>query len=126
MITWAKSIAITSVAFFAPVYAIIGTTVVFVLLDTITGILLALKLKKRITSRKLSRAVAKMLVYSLTICLAFALQKVFAPEFPIQNMATSLIGLSEVLSILENLNGLSHTKILDRIIDALKKNDDKE
>ncbi len=124
MIPHLKALFAVVAAFFAPVHAILAATICLVVLDTLTGMLAAWKKKQKITSQRFSRVFFKTLVYLLLICLSFAVEHFFAPEYPIKSMITSLIGLGETLSILENINVLSKTPVVDRLIDALKRKDD--
>jgi hypothetical protein len=58
-----------------------------------------------ITSKGLKHTVAKLTVYEIAIILAFVVQTLLLPpELPIMSMLTTLIGLTELKSCLENLD----------------------
>ncbi len=117
---------IVLVAFTAPIHAVLTATLLLVCFDTLTGVIAARKKKQKISSRKFSRVLGKLLVYCTVICLAFIIQTLFAPAFPIQDMATSFIGLSEGMSILENLNIIYETDLVKKLIDAVKRKNDED
>ena len=63
------------IAFVAPITGILITVIVCIFADTILGVWKAKKLKERITSRKLSQLISKMLLYEATIVLIFLIDK---------------------------------------------------
>lgn len=76
---WTKvSIYITQIAavmlsFISPIAGVLMAVGAFIFLDTIIGIWKAKKIKQKVTSRRLSSVVNKMLVYQLTVITFFIL-----------------------------------------------------
>ena len=105
-----KLIAIVG-AFFMPICGILILIGSSVLLDTITGIWKARKLKQSVTSRKLSAIISKILLYEVTVMLFFAMDKFLLNDivisfFSIELLTTKILALVlvsvELISINEN------------------------
>ena len=117
---WGLKVALSLLAVFAPAKGMIVTAFVLIVVDLITGVLAARKEKQPITSAGIGRTVVKALVYETAIILAFLTQTYLTgPEIPCANIVASLIGLTELKSILENLQILSGGQLLNMIIDKL-------
>lgn len=107
-------------AVFAPAKGMVLTALVLVIMDMITGILASRKLKQPITSAGIGRSIVKTLVYEAAILLAFLTQQYLTgPEVPVSNIVAGLIGLTELKSVMENLNTVSGGSLLSSIIDKL-------
>lgn len=108
-------------AFFSPLKGVILTLILLICLDLITGLIAALKNKTKVTSAKLSRTVTKTLVYLFTIMLVqiCAEYVILIDNIPITNMVASFIILTELQSVLENLNKLSKQSFLTVLIDKI-------
>jgi hypothetical protein len=98
-------------ALFAPIFGIMATIATAVIVDTVIGIWKAKKLGERISSRKLSQIISKMLLYEGTIMLFFLIDKFMLGDilmkfFSIEFLLTKVVGLIlvsvEVFSIDEN------------------------
>lgn len=105
-----KLIAIVS-AFFMPICGILILIGAAVSLDTITGIWKARKTKQKVTSRKLSAIVSKILLYEATVMLFylmdyFLLNDIVINFFSIELLTTKILSLVlvsiEIVSINEN------------------------
>lgn len=129
------SAAIT--AYLSPVSGLLISLFAFVLLDWITGMWAAIKLRQPITSTKLRRTLSKIVVYAAAVLasivfekeiLFFAIEtisKVFdlglTPEsLPIVKILALYIGATELQSILENLNKIYKLPFLKVIIEKLQ------
>jgi len=98
-------------SFFLPIVGILILIAASVILDTITGIWKAKKLKQPITSRRLSAIISKILLYEATVMLVFAMDKFLLNDivmqfFSIDLLTTKILALTmvsiEVISINEN------------------------
>ena len=98
-------------SFFLPIVGILILIAASVILDTITGIWKAKKLKQPITSRRLSAIISKILLYEATVMLFFAIDKFLLNDivnsfFSIDLLTTKILALTmvsiEVISINEN------------------------
>lgn len=125
MTAFLKAAAISILAFFAPVRGLLAGALGLILIDTILGVMAAHKRKDPITSAGLRRAVVKTLVFEIAILAGHIMQSVFMPEIPAVKLIASMIGLTEGLSILENLTTLGLD--VKNLISILKShNDDKK
>lgn len=105
---------------FAPAKAMILTSTVLITVDLITGILAARKQSIPITSAGLRRTVTKLFVYEAAILLGFLTEQYLTgPGIPVSNIVASFIGLTELLSCMENLNIIGGNDLLKSIIDKL-------
>lgn len=101
-------------AFLAPISSIIFGMIFLVVCDLITGVIAAIKKKESITSSKLSRTISKVLVYFVTIVICHVINEhlLFGAEIvPLVSLVTSYIALTELKSILENLDKMTKGKM---------------
>ena len=107
-------IAIVS-SFFMPISGILILIGLSVILDTLTGVWKSKKLKKPITSRKLSAVISKILLYEITVMLFylidyFILNDIILTFFSVELMTTKILALVlvsiEVISINENFKAV--------------------
>jgi len=128
--------------FFMPISGLIMLVGFCICLDTITGLWKARKLKEKISSRKLSGIISKMMLYQITVILFFLIDKFILNDimltfFSVPLMLTKIVSLIlisiEVMSINENviavkglnlweaMRGLfARAKIIKTDIDGLK------
>jgi len=99
------------VSFFLPISGILGLLFALILSDTATGIWKAKHLKEKITSRKLSAIISKLLLYELCVILFylidyFILNDIILTFFSVPLMLTKVLALVlasiEIMSISEN------------------------
>lgn len=115
-----KAWSLALIAVFAPAQAMIFTSMALVLIDLVTGVWAAKKRGEIITSSGLSRTVAKLLVYESAILLAFVTQTYLTGNtIPVANIVAGFVGITELLSCLENLNGISGTDLLKSLLEKL-------
>jgi len=98
-------------AFFLPISGILLMIGVLIIIDTMTGIWKAKKLKEKITSRKLSSIISKLALYEVTVIMfflidQFILNDIILTFFSVPLMLTKVVALVlasiEVMSINEN------------------------
>ena len=113
-----KSITLLIAAFLAPIATVIFAVIFLIFVDLITGILASLKEKSRITSSAMSRTIAKTFVYCTTIIVTFVVHKYLLVgfDFPIESIVSGFIALTEMKSILENMNRISNHSVLKDLI----------
>ena len=111
---------LSTLAVFAPIQSVLLVTGVLIFSDLITGILVARKKKKKITSAGLRRTVTKVAIYNAAIMLGF-LTEVYMLDgfFPISKIAAGLISVVEIKSVLENLDILNSSSIFKSLISTL-------
>ena len=115
-----KTLLVAAIAVFAPIQGVITTVLVLTMIDLITGLCAARKRQEKITSRGLRRTVAKILVYEIACACAFLTQLYLTgPLLPCLSLLTTLIGVVELKSILENLDTCYGESIFKAVISGL-------
>lgn len=110
-------LGLSALAVFAPIEPVIITTFVLVLADFITGVLAARKSGTKITSTGFKRSVGKLFLYETAMCLAFLVQKYMTGDLlPASKLVSALIGLTELKSILENLDTIQGSSFFNAIL----------
>lgn len=120
MLDQIKKLSLVVLTLFSPIKAAIITVFALVLLDCVTGIMAARKQGIPITSSKLKDSVIKMLVYQSAIVLGFVIEKYLASGIPLTNMASTYVGLVELVSLNENIEAISGQKLLAGLISKVK------
>ena len=81
MKTYLAYIFTTLLLFFAPIQGLLISVGTAIALDTIFGIAKSIKLKDKITSRKLSNIVSKFVLYQASVLLIFTIDTFLLGEF---------------------------------------------
>jgi len=117
-----EKIIVAMFAFFASLICPISEIILFagfmVFIDTFTGIWASLTRGDKITSRKLSRVVSKLILYPLALIVAAWCEKL-QPGVPFVKSATTLLIVVEGKSMIENLTdilGYNFLRIIKSII----------
>ena len=113
-----KTLFILILTFLAPISNVIFATLFLIFVDLITGLIASFKEKQPITSSGLSRSIAKVFIYCLTIILAYIINTYLLVDFgfPVETIVSGFIALTEMRSILENLNRISDNSLIDDLI----------
>lgn len=106
---WAKALAISTLALFAPLKGMIIAAFAMVTVDLVTGLMRAHAQKEPVQSSGLRRTIVKLVAYELSIVLAFICERWLTGDLlPLTKMAAGAVGLVELLSVMENINILSN------------------
>ena len=104
-------------SFFLPISGILILIGVSVIVDTITGIWKSYKLKTKVTSRRLSAIISKVLLYEVTVMLFYLidyyiLNDIVLTFFSVSLLTTKILALVlvsiEVISINENYKAVKN------------------
>lgn len=115
-----KILALTLLAVFAPIKAIIFAALTLIIFDLITGVIASHKRGEPITSAGFQRTLTKTFVYLSAIMLGFLAETYLTGDLlPVSKIITSYIGFTEMCSLLENLNSISGTNLLTALIAKL-------
>lgn len=107
-------------AVFTPIKAALLTVLVLVIVDLVTGVIAAYKRNEKITSAELRRSLSKIVIYEVTLCLAYLSEHyLISDEIPVMKLVSGMVGLVELKSILENLNEISGENLLKAIVEKL-------
>lgn len=120
MRAWLANLALSVLAVFAPIKTVIITTGVLVVADLITGLLAARKQKIPITSSGLKQTVGKFFLYEVALLLAFITEVYLLGNFlPASKLVAALIGVTELKSVLENLDILHGSSLFKSLVSRL-------
>ena len=113
-----KSFLLLIAAFLAPIATVIFAVMFLIFVDLITGILASMKEKTTITSSAMSRTIAKTFVYCTTIIVTYVVHKYLLVgfDFPVESIVSGFIALTEMKSILENMDRMSNHSVLKDLI----------
>ncbi len=107
-------------AIFEPAKPMFLTIFVLMLSDLILGLLAAKKRGEALNSNGITRTVVKFIIYGVAVGLAFLTQTYLTGDaIPSAKIIASIIGTSELMSCMENLNSLSGGELLKQIIEKL-------
>ncbi len=114
---YAEAAAISAWAVFAPIKAVMLTAGVLICADLLTGIWAATKRQEPITSKGISRTLAKIALYELALATSYLVHQYMTGDLlPADKLVAGLIGIVELKSILENLNIINGTPVFAAII----------
>lgn len=118
---WALKISASLILIFAPVHGMMLTALALVVVDMITGIAAARKRGEKINSHGLKRSVIKLIIYQVAIMVSH-LTEVYMLKgaIPLTVFVSGLVGTTELLSVLENLNSISGSDLLRAAIDKIQ------
>lgn len=112
-------------AILVPAHAAIGTVALLITSDLVLGVLAARKRKEPISSAGLRRTVTKFFVFETALILGFlAGENLMEGSTLLLNLVTGLVAITEIRSIFENLNELSGTDLLKKLISKLGSDND--
>ncbi len=120
-------LAITLASIFAPVKGIMISALVLILCDLVTGVWAAKKRGEHITSAGFQRTLVKLLVYEVAIALGFIAQHYLMNDLiPVCNIIGSYVGLTELTSAYENIDGIAGGGLLKKILENLNSKNNKQ
>jgi len=120
-----ESVIAALIAIFAPIGPMLLTCGMLVIVDMITGMMAARKRKEPITSRKMKSTIVKGLVYQVAIVMAFLVETYLAQHsIPVLNITATIIGVTELKSVYENLEVITNKRLLNSIVKAISKPQD--
>lgn len=120
MKNWLLKLTLASLAVLAPAKGMILTCFCLIVADLITGLLAAKRSKEPITSRGFRRTTVKLFVYESAIILGYLTQTYLTGDsIPVASIIAGFIGITELLSVLENLNIISNNNLLKALLEKL-------
>lgn len=103
-----KTLLFALLAVFAPIQSTCLAALAVVLADLLTGLEVAHKTKQPVTSAGLKRTLVKLACYQTAILSAFLVGTYLTgPVIPLTNIVAGFIGITELKSVLENLDVLN-------------------
>lgn len=120
----------TLLLFFAPIQGLLISVATAIALDTIFGIAKAIRLKDKITSRKLSNIVSKFVLYQAAVLLIFTIDTFllgeffklwFSIPFFFTKIVTIILIFIETVSIKENFEQAFKVNVFKLLKNFLKR-----
>lgn len=112
-----------TIGLLAPISELFIAVIILIIADWITGIWKSLKCKRRLTSFRLRMSISKLVTYLLAIYLAALFDNYLTPNIAL-NLAgyvAAYIGLTELVSIYENISIITGKELMSDIGAAIKK-----
>lgn len=123
-----KYVGAALLSIIAPVQAVMLTVGFLIFTDTVTGIMAARKRGEKLSSSGFRRVVAKMLTYQLAVLSGFFVETYIGVGFSVTKAVAGAIAISELSSMMENIQVITGTKIdlssmptLKKLLEALLK-----
>lgn len=112
-----EAAAISLWAVFAPIKAVMGATGALIFVDLATGLWAAKKTGQPITSKGISRTIAKIVLYECALAVSYIVHQYMTGDLlPADKLVAGLIGLVELKSILENMNIINGSPVFAAIV----------
>ena len=117
-------------SFLMPIATVLIVVGLFIFADTITGIWKSIKKQQKITSKRLSNVISKMVLYQSAVVLFFVLEKYILGDMvlhfiSVQWFLTKLVALTlvsiELTSINENIYAVTGFSFWNKFKDLLKR-----
>src|ERR1017187_6759867 len=116
--SYLKSLALSILVVFAPIHAALLTAFILVMCDLVLGVMAAKKRGEHITSAGFRRTIGKLVVYEVAIALGFLCETYMTgPLVPVSKIIAGFVGITEIKSLMENLNEISGGDILKGLVD---------
>jgi phage-related holin len=107
------------ISFILPIKDFLILTTALVILDLITGVVAAKKRGEKIRSRALMRTTIKLLLYYCAILATQGVQVVFAEKIPLSYITAFTIAITELKSLLENVDAGTGSRLAKMIVEKL-------
>lgn len=108
-------------SFILPIQDFLILTSALVVIDLATGVMAAKRRGDEIRSRSLMRTTVKLLLYYSAILATEGVQLVFVEKIPLTYITAFTIAVTELKSILENVDAGTGARLSKMIIDKLTK-----
>lgn len=104
-----------------PIRDFLVITSALVFLDLVTGVLAAKRRDEKIRSRALMRTTVKLLLYYSAILATHGVEVTFAEKIPLTYITAFTIAVTELKSLLENVDAGTGSRLAKMIVDKLTK-----
>jgi len=120
-LTLLKKISIGLAIFFSSIEPAMIAVGILIMIDTMTGVIAAKKNGETITSKKLSGAITKSLIYQLLIISAHLCELYLFEQIPFVKISLAFLAMTEFTSISENFQkttGKNFIKYIKTFMDS--------
>lgn len=120
--SWIAQLFVMIIAYFTPIQEIIHVMLIFLAIDTISGIWASLKEKEKFESGKLRKTVFKFLWYTVAVMLAWMMEKTFKLGWAnLASITGGFICFVELKSIFENITRITDEPVFMKILRIFKR-----
>jgi hypothetical protein len=124
--TYLSALLLSIIGIFSPIVPLMLTVGFLIAVDFVMALYKAHKKKEKITSRKMYNSVPKIFIYNLMIISVFLLEKyIIQSGIPIEKVAATAIGLTEIKSVMESFYSLTGIDLLDKFKDMFSRGESK-
>lgn len=110
------------IAYFTPVREIIHVMLIFLAIDTISGIWASLKAREKFESKKLRKTINKFLWYTIAVMLAWMMERTFSLNWTyLTNIIGGFICFVELKSIFENITRITDEPVFLKLSKIIKR-----
>jgi len=114
--------AIMFIAYFTPIAEMVHVMLIFLALDTISGICASLKCGAKLESHRLRKTVYKFVWYTVAVMVAWMMEHTFKIEWcHLAAITAGFICFVELKSIFENITKITGDPVFMRIMRTFKK-----
>lgn len=121
-----QGLIISIAAVFAPIKGTLIATGVLIFADLALGMWAAKKRGEPITSAGIRRTLTKCFVYEAALMLGFLGEHYLTDSIPAVKVISGLVMITEMTSILENLNTISGSDLLKSVLSQLGSQSNKD
>ena len=115
-------VLIMILAYFTPIAEMIHVMLIFLTIDTISGIWASLKSKEKFESGKLRKTVSKFLCYTVAVMAAWMMEKTFNINWSnLASITGGFICFVELKSIFENIARITGEPVFIKILKIFKR-----
>jgi phage-related holin len=116
----ATNLLLACILVFLPIKTTLVVVMALVGIDLVSGILAARKRGEPITSKGLQRTIVKLLAYEMVVMLGFLVEQYLTGDFvPMTKILGGMVGMTELKSVLENIEDLTGIPLIQVLIDKL-------
>lgn len=110
---------------FAPIKATLLTVMILTMADLIAGVWAARARKEAITSSGFKRTIIKILAYEVVVMLGYLTEQYLTGDLiPVVKILAGLIGMTELKSVIENIQDISGVPLMQLLVKKLSQQED--
>lgn len=118
---WVTETIVAICAILLPLKVSIIAITVLMIADLVTGIMAAVKRGDKISSNRFGSTIQKFIIYNICLISGFVLEKYLAMDvFPLSKIMAGIVGMRELISVLENSSIVIGADIFKVVIEKLK------
>ena len=111
-----------AIAYFTPIAEMVIVMLIFLLLDTISGIWASLKKGEKLESHKLRKTVYKIIWYTVAVMLSWMMEKTFSLSWSnLSSLVCGFVCFVELKSIFENATRITNEPVFMKILKIIKR-----